>query len=58
MFSWTVLPNETLKLKKNDILLIFKSTVFIFTAYVICPQETKKKMINKLKNTLKYNDKA
>lgn len=58
MFSWTVLPNETLKLKKkNDILLIFKSTVFIFTAYVICPQETKK-MINKLKNTLKYNDKA
>lgn len=43
MFSWTVLPNETLKLKKNDILLIFKSTVFIFTAYVICPQETKKK---------------
>lgn len=57
MFSGTVLPNETLKLKKNDILLIFKSTVFIFTAYVICPQETKK-MINKLKNTLKYNDKA
>lgn len=42
MFSWTALPNETLKLKKNDILLIFKSTVFIFTAYVICPQETKK----------------
>lgn len=43
MFSWTVLPNETLTLKqKNDILLIFKSTVFIFTAYVICPQETKK----------------
>lgn len=57
MFSWTVLPNETLKFKKNDILLIFKSTVFIFTAYVICPQETKK-MINKLKNTLKYNDKS
>lgn len=27
---------------KNDILLIFKSTVFIYTAYVICPQETKK----------------
>lgn len=27
---------------KNDILLIFKSTVFIFTAYVICPKETKK----------------
>lgn len=58
MFSWTVLPNETLTLKqKNDILLIFKSTVFIFTAYVICPQETKN-MINKLKYTLKYNDKA
>lgn len=49
---------RNIKIKtKNDILLIFKSTVFIFTAYVICPQETKK-MINKLKNTLKYNDKA
>lgn len=34
---------------KNDILLIFKSTVFIFTAYVICPQETKKKNDKQIK---------
>lgn len=38
-----IITKWNIKIKtKNDILLIFKSTVFIFTAYVICPQETKK----------------
>lgn len=58
MFSWTVLPNETLTLKQKMIYYLYSSQLSLFfTAYVICPQETKK-MINKLKNTLKYNDKA
>lgn len=58
MFLWIVLLNEILKLKKkNDILFIFKLIVFIFIVYVICFQEIKK-MINKLKNILKYNDKV
>lgn len=38
-----IITKWNIKIKtKNDTLLIFKSTVFIFTAYVICPQETKK----------------
>lgn len=57
MFLWIVLLNEILKFKKNDILFIFKLIVFIFIVYVICFQEIKK-MINKLKNILKYNDKV
>lgn len=58
MFSWTALPNETLKLKKKRYITNIQVNCLYF--YCICNLSSgnKKKMINKLKNTLKYNDKA
>lgn len=59
MFSWTVLPNETLKLKQKMIYYLYSSQLSLFLLHMLFVlRKRKKKLLNKLKNTLKYNDRA